>query len=384
MEKSNEFTLHTGKMEDVLTGYPDDHFDSCVTDPSYGYKFMGKSWDSDVPKKYMWEQAFRTMKPGAYLLAFGGPRTYHRMVCGVEDAGFEIRDQIFWVFSSGFPKSSNQKDDWDGWGTGLKPAHEPIVVARKPLIGTVPQNLTEFGTGAMNIDACRIHGDTWHYGNQPKLNGARYQPGQLTPIERNAENITGGQDGRWPANLIHDGSDEVMALFPESKGQMGDVKGTEKSRIGGDGTNCYGLFNSVIPHARRNDAGSAARFFYCAKTSRTDRNEGCGHLAAGPLNWSSGDKNPGSFQSEHTDRSSPNNHPTVKPTDLMRYLIKLVTRPGGHILDPFCGSGSTGKAAMFEHMRFTGIDMDPHNILISEARIKFGQRHRSGQIEIFK
>jgi len=429
----NEFTLHAGKMEEVLKQYTDNHFDSCVTDGPYGIGFMGKEWDtfkseykidnwdySSDPKigraqvagkydqsieanrkfqQWFYERAldiYRVLKPGGYFISFCSPRTYHRMVCGIEDAGFEIRDQIFWVFASGFPKSSNQHGDWEGWGTALKPAHEPILVARKPLIGTVPQNLTEFGTGAMNINACRIPGEPWFYGNQPKLNGARYQPGQLTPTERHAENIHGGQDGRWPANLIHDGSDEVKALFPESKGQQGDLMNHSKDRESPNGI--FGKMSAARNFEARGDSGSAARFFkscqfdeediefarmyYCAKTSRTDRNEGCEHLESGPLNWSSGDQNPGSFQSEGTDRSSPNNHPTVKPTDLMRYLIKLVTRPGGHVLDPFCGSGSTGKAAMLERMIFTGIDMDPHNIEISEARIRWAQKNRSNQTSL--
>lgn len=223
------YDLRIGKMEDVLLLYPDNFFDSIVTDPPYGISFMGKNWDYNVPSLLQWQQAYRVLKPGGYLISFGGARTYHRMVVAIEDAGFEIRDQIFWVFGSGFPKSSNQKGEWEGWGSGLKPAHEPICVARKPLTGTIPENLAQYGTGAMNINACRIEGEPWRYGNQPKLNGARYQPGQLTPLERHAENIEGGHEGRWPANVIHDGSDEVTRYFPDAPGQMADVKGTEAS-----------------------------------------------------------------------------------------------------------------------------------------------------------
>ena len=424
------YSLHTCKMEEVLTSFQPDTFDSCVTDPPYGIRFMGKAWDSfDIEKngkkrdsssvgekrlaagrlttgfgnsiearKYnteltamrqfqswtqMWaEHVYRVLKPGAYLIVFASPRTYHRMVCGLEDAGFEIRDQIFWIFASGFPKSSNQKGDWEGWGSSLKPAHEPICVARKPLAGTIPENLAKYGTGAINIKASMVPGGgPWLYGNQPKLNGARYQPGQLTPLERHAENVIGGDNGRWPANLIHDGSEEVIALFPESAGQQGQVgpdNGDKKS------INCYGDYGPRSLQIPREESElSAARFFYAAKTSRLDRNEGCEKLLTKPLLWSSGTKNPGSFQSEGTDKSSKNNHPTVKPTTLMRYLNKLVTRPGGHILDPFCGSGSTGKAALLDHYQFTGIDQDENHIVIANARCEFALRNRSNQIGLF-
>jgi site-specific DNA-methyltransferase (adenine-specific) len=333
----------------------------------------------------MWgEHVYRVLKPGAYLVAFASPRTYHRMVCGLEDAGFEIRDHIFWVFASGFPKSSNQKGEWAGWGSALKPAHEPIVIARKPLIGSIPENLARYGTGAMNIDACRIQGEPWSWGSQPVLNNANFTPG-ITGRDRYAENIEGGDKGRWPANLIHDGSEEVLKCFPDAPGQMAAITGNEPTQNGFSGPTAYSGFRGRIstPEPRQELDKSAARFFYCAKTSRTDRNEGCEDLPVGDLNWSSGDENPGSFQSENTDRTSPNNHPTVKPTPLMRYLTKLVTRKGGHVLDPFCGSGSTGKAALLEHMNFTGIDMDPHHITISGARCRWALKNRDNQTNLF-
>ena len=173
----------------------------------------------------MWaEHVYRVLKPGGHLLVFASPRTYHRMVCGIEEAGFEIRDQIFWVFASGFPKSHNLENEFDGWGTALKPAHEPILVARKPLIGTVKQNMDQYGTGAVNIKDSLIPGEPWFYGNQPKLNGARYTPGQLTPLERHAENITGGEQGRWPANLI--------MSFPEDRYELkNDVSESDKLEL---------------------------------------------------------------------------------------------------------------------------------------------------------
>lgn len=426
------YTIHSGKLEDVLPAYAENTFDSCVTDPPYGIRFMGKAWDSfDIEKnganrdsypvgekrlasgrtsagfgnsieagKYksdliamrqfqswttQWaEHVYRVLKPGAYLLVFASPRTYHRMVCGIEDAGFEIRDTIMWVFASGFPKSSNQSGDWKGWGSALKPAYEPILVARKPLPGTIPQNLAQHGTGAINIDACRIDGGgPWLYGNQPKLNGARYQPGQLTPLERHAENIEGGHNGRWPANLIHDGSEEVIALFPESKGQQGQVGPEHGPKKSVNTFADYGPRDTCTP---RFDTGSAARFFYCAKTSPLDRNEGLDHLddkSGGMVSNTSG---------QHITRRDvgykpkllKNNHPTVKPTDLMRYLCRLVTRPDGKILDPFAGSGSTGKAAIFEKMLPTLIDMDAQWAPVQAGRCEFAIHNRSNQTDLFE
>jgi len=301
------YNLLTGLSEEVLKTFPENNFDSCVTDCPYGISIMNKKWDYTVPSKYQWEQIYRVLKPGAYLVCFGGPRTYHRVVCNIEDAGFEIRDQIFWVFSSGFPK---------------------------------------------------------------------------TPTERYAENIIGGEKGRWPANLIHDGSDEVLALFPESKGQQGNVTGQEQSHTGNENTNCYGEDNR-IPFEKRDDSGSAARFFYCAKTSKRDRNEGCENFISKPLNWSSGEKNPGTFQSEGTNKSSQNSHPTVKPTELMRYLCRLVTPPSGHILDPFGGSGSTGKAAIYENFNVTLIDSDEQWMPIQKARCEYALRNKNNQTELF-
>lgn len=378
-------------MEEVLPTLPDNFYDSCVTDPPYGIRFMGKAWDKfDIEKmhsqgkrkagtnylsmaagKYsrsltanhqfqLWSQMwaiemYRVLKPGAFLIVFASPRTYHRMVCGIEDAGFQIRDQIFWTFSSGFPKSHNLDGEFEGYGTALKPAHEPILVAQKKIDRTVLNTMKKWGTGAINIKDSLIPGEPWFYGNQPKLSGARYNAGELTPKERHAHNITGGLDGRWPANLIHDGSEEVVALFPESSGQQGSVSGKEESRTGE--ANCYGEYNRVPFPKRTDKSGSAARFFYMAKTSGTDRNEGC-------------------------SESLPNNHPTVKPTNLMRYLIKLFTPKGGHTIDPFNGSGSSGKAAMLEHFSYTGIDEDEHSIAISEARIAWALRNRSEQIPL--
>ena len=428
IETIGNATLYLGDCLESMRRLPDCSVDAIVTDPPYGLAFMGKKWDYDVPSVEVWAECLRVLKPGGHLLAFAGTRTQHRMAVRIEDAGFEIRDMIAWVYGSGFPKSldvskaidkaagaerevvgsgkgrtgaaaqpnggSSFSDDsyqwpgdyditapataaarqWQGWGTALKPALEPITVARKPLAGTVAANVLAHGTGALNIDGCRVafSSDADREAAAPggkttaksgSLAGKAEYPGcddfapdtlNPDPADRDvctscfyrgadhaprAEFVPKGNDaGRWPANLIHDGSDEVLAGFPESKGQQGDVRGTEPSRTGGEGANCYGEYGRVAS-AKRGDTGSAARFFYCAKASKADRGAG-------------------------------NNHPTVKPTDLMRYLCRLVTPPGGVVLDPFMGSGSTGKAAVAEGFRFIGIERDERYFEVARSRIE--------------
>lgn len=393
------YTLHLGDCLDVLRTIPDNTIDSVVTDPPYGLTatrpggrseatrgavmggFMGLTWDSDVPPVEVWIECLRVLKPGGHLLAFAGTRTQHRMAVRIEDAGFEIRDMIAWVYGSGFPKSKNLDGDWQGWGTALKPALEPITVARKPLSGTVAANALEHGTGAIHIDACRIPAEP-----MPANTGSGGMPRRREDEQRGPGQVAQPHaEGRWPANLIHDGSDEVLAAFPDAPGQLADASQNSEQR---KTQNVYGAMRrgregeasansanrgvvgfSMRPGARRLDVGSAARFFYCAKTSRRDRNEGCEEMERQPLHWSSGDQNPGSFQSAGTDKTSQNHHPTVKPTDLMAYLCRLVTRPGGLVLDPFMGSGSTGKACMREGFQFIGIEREEPYLAIAEARI---------------
>ena len=404
-----------GDCLEVMASMPESSVDSIVTDPPYGLSFIGKDWDHGVPGEAFWREALRVAKPGAHLLAFGGTRTHHRLMCAIEDAGWEIRDCLGWLYGSGFPKSldvskaidkvngdgnrllkfvdwmrttglkANQineaieKSDvgshylrrdqpaiptaelwgklrplcgeipawvdelverieaerevvgvakwetlncapmpgadcskqnrshkpitapatpeavrWNGWGTALKPAWEPIVLARKPLIGTVAQNVLEHGTGALNIDGCRV-------GTLENSNGGGYSKN----FKGSSFLAYGGKreyqqpSGRFPANLIHDGSDEVEAVFPKN----------------------------------------ASRFFYCAKASSSERGEG-------------------------------NNHPTVKPLSLMRYLCRLVTPPDGVVLDPFCGSGSTLVGALQEGFRYLGIEKDPDYVNIAYHRTK--------------
>jgi len=323
-----------------MRAMPENCVDSIVTDPPYELGFMGKSWDSTgiAYNIEVWREALRVLKPGGHLLAFSGSRTYHRMTCAIEDAGFEIRDQIMWVYGSGFPKSKNMDGDWQGFGTALKPAHEPICVARKPLIGTVAENVQEHGTGALNIDGCRI-------GTEEILrSGSGGIPCRHDPAVPRQSSDAAEQSplGRWPANLIHDGSEEVLAAFPDAGGQQGNLV---------NHGNCRQSPNGIF------GGKSAARFFYCAKASKQDRGEGCEQIA--PRQYSH-DGRVTSIDNayQRNSNSNSNHHPTVKPTELLRYLWRLVTPPGGTGLDLFMGSGSGGKAAILEGFGYIGIELD--------------------------
>lgn len=436
----------------VLKGIPDNSVDSIVTDPPYGLSFMGKKWDYDVPDQAIWEECLRVLKPGGHLLAFSGTRTQHRMAVRIEDAGFEIRDMIAWVYGSGFPKSmdvskaidkmdaadarrerqlrftewmrstgltsaeinritdtnmgghyttaasqpsvatrehfeklrphfgvdvpewveqmvdertvesenfkrrevvgrsestaatggvygeygkgfditapaTDAARQWKGWGTAIKPALEPITVARKPFKVTVAANVLEWGTGAINIDGCRV-------ATVDDLNGGAYSDTERKNKFFKGLGAGAGEyvqpSGRWPANLIHDGSDEPTELL-----------------------------------------GDAARFFYCAKASKRDRDDGLDGFEAAKTTFAAGKglRNNGDGTPRNQTQSNKNIHPTVKPAELMAYLCRLVTPPGGVVLDPFMGSGSTGKAAVREGFRFIGIEIDANYLAIAEARI---------------
>jgi site-specific DNA-methyltransferase (adenine-specific) len=331
--------LHHGDCLEVMPTLDADSVDAIISDPPYGLSFMGKAWDHGVPGEVFWREALRVAKPGAHLLAFGGTRTFHRLTVAIEDAGWEIRDCVMWVYGSGFPKSHN--GEWGG--TALKPAWEPIIVARKPLIGTVAANVLAHGTGGINVDECRVgtEGGTAK-GNPPK----GYSSGIYGSGISGACDILDIGKGRWPANLIHDGSDEVLAGFPitaSGKLQSGHAQGGSNMFSNNGGKN-------LIDKNYGNDSGSAARFFYCAKASKADRDEG-------------------------------NNHPTVKPTALMRYLCKLVTPLNGIILDPFMGSGSTGKAATLERFNFIGIDLSAEYVAIAQARIDAATKQITEQLQ---
>lgn len=372
--ENERFTLFHGDNRAILPTLPENSVDAIVTDPPYELGFMGKSWDASgvAFDSAMWREALRVLKPGGHLLAFSGSRTYHRMAVAIEDAGFEIRDQIMWIYGSGFPKSLNigkQLEQWQGWGTALKPAHEPIVVARKPLIGTVAANVLTYGTGGLNIDASRVDGVPPSV-PQPALrpNGNDLGHALGTGKGRNGEMSQAA--GRWPANVIHDGSDEVVELFPTTKPSKSGLRNPN----GKKSTNAFGDYNGQpgVIGGHDDNGGSAARFFYCAKANKRDRNEGLESFQPKRDHDGRQDGNPGgSNPRNRTNTPKVNHHPTVKPTDLMRYLCRLVTPPNGVVLDPFTGSGSTGKAAIYEGFNFIGIEMAEEYLPIAKARIEF-------------
>lgn len=554
---SDRWAVHHGDCREVMRTLDGESIDSIVTDPPYGLSFMGKGWDHGVPGVEFWAEAIRIAKPGAHLLAFGGTRTFHRLTVAIEDAGWDIRDCLMWVYAQGFPKSHNfgckcragavpytheeakpktecevrsvrdadvsptvdssqgrgkvlqscvqesctsiagweefataqiwegqpsmegggnllEKEgqlqidqvcslsggvfangeegrlhngtsidygagnwalpdsngggpssqprsarqptlqlgavckqrgaqtggvaadqvcpicgglkQWQGWGTALKPAWEPIILARKPLAGTVAANVLEHGTGAINVDGCRIPTDGEDMGDPSRFlkSDAKLHDGWQRPHKADGEKMAEravdrfertASLGRWPANLIHDGSDEVVGLFPQAKGQQGAVGPQFGDK---DSVNVYGDFGTRQDFQPRGDSGSAARFFYCAKASKRDRDEGCEGLEEQEA--SDYDHRPSGDFAERMNRIRPevvrrNHHPTVKPTDLMRYLCRLITPPDGLVFDPFTGSGSTGKAAMLEGFRFVGAELSPEYIEIARARIG----HAAGQ-----
>ena len=386
--------LICGDMRDKLAELADESIDSIVTDPPYhlttgkkggsgpasvnldspsgrarvGTGFMGMKWDGgDISMRpETWALLMRVAKPGTHLLVFSGSRTFHRVWCAVEDAGWEIRDTLMWLHGEGFPKSSNQDGEWRGWGTALKPAFEPILMARKPLMGTVAENLAAHRVGALNIDASRIPGErgsgVWGSSNETV---SRIRMFNASP-EMGTYRSEAHELGRWPANVLHDGSDEVVSMLPVEAGAQAPVtrRGSDKFRF------TYGAFAGQhdVSHFH-GDSGSAARFFWCSKASKRDRNEGLEGMPRKAVNWSSGDQSPGTFQSPNTDRENENFHPTVKPTELMAYLCRLITPAGGMILDPFMGSGSTGKAAFGAGYSFIGIEINRQYIEIARRRI---------------
>lgn len=338
MDQRNDLLL--GDCLEKMKILAENSVDAIVTDPPYGLSFMGKKWDYDVPSKEIWIQALRVLKPGGHLLSFGGTRTYHRMVVNIEDAGFEIRDQIQWLYGSGFPKSHNIKDgDFKGWGTALKPANEPIVVARKPLEKglTIAENIEKWGVGALNIDGCRIGVDN-NDPNKRKTTGG-YQSGISQATVQNAPfNKTRDATltkGRWPANIILD--EQTSFMLDEQSGIL-KSHGGGKATFGGSFGNGKDVTDQGAMERFKGDSGGVSRFFYCAKTSRSERGEG-------------------------------NVHPTVKPIKLMSYLCTLITPPNGTILDPFMGSGSTGVACKELGFNFIGIEMNEEYYQIAQKRI---------------
>lgn len=375
MSQLESYRLICGDARAVLRALPSWSVDAFVGDPPYELGFMGKAWDAsgvayDVA---LWREVFRVLKPGGHLLSFGGSRTYHRMACAVEDAGFEIRDQIQWLYGSGFPKSHNLEGEHEGWGTALKPAHEPIVLARRPLTGTIEENMSARGVGGLHIEAARVplaHGDPLHAGvahdGQSIDTGGADTRWGFKAVDRAA-----GVD-RWPANVVHDGSAEVLECLPKTKsGTFNGKRSADKFR------NTFGKFAGTVEGEGSYVAneGSAARFFYCAKASKRDREEGCEGLDLAQYSHD-GRVVPIENAYQRNKSVSHNPHPTVKPTELMRWLVRMVTPVGGLVLDAFAGSGSTGKACALEGMRFLGIELEPAYVAIARARIDFALRKK--------
>ena len=360
-----------GDCREVLRSLPDNSVDSVVTDPPYELGFMGKNWDSsgiayDVT---VWAECLRVLKPGGHIVAFGGSRTFHRLAVAVEDAGFEIRDTIAWISSKTFPKSLNVEKAMDkagmdgsvakGWGTGLKQVVEPVVLARKPLDGTVAENTLAWGVGGLNIDGSRIASS--------EITG---RPQYESKGWKNTSGMTGSTNedwkkGRWPANVI---LDEVSAGLLDE--QSGVLKPATSRTPAKPEAIAKAIFGGGAAGPLYNDTGGASRFFYVAKASKRDRNEGLEMLGA-KFAPTMGDGIGGKEHNPDTATPKQNHHPTVKPTALMRYLIKLVTPEGGTVLDPFTGSGSTGKAALLDGFNFMGAELTEEYLPIIEGRLRW-------------
>ena len=457
--------LHNGDCLNILKMMIEDEVfvDSIVTDPPYELGFMGRSWDSTgiAFQKETWELCFKVLKPGGHLLAFSGSRTYHRMAVAIEDAGFEIRDQVMWLYGSGFPKSMNigktldkklgnereslgtkikkagdmrsgnydkggdyddieleitkGNSEWEGWGTALKPAHEPLVLARKPLSEkSVVDNVLKHRTGGINIDECRVEGNDAKYpdtnpdfrdqGRQSKENMGidKLSFGQTENVKRKkvvrksrdengvwtndnsgmkaegSEYADADPRGRFPSNVMHDGSDVVKDIFPNTKSSNVSRERKAGTEFGqSSGWNKHNNVDSGLMPAYGDD-GSASRYFYCAKTSKAERNQGLDNLPTKKASSMPGRRNPDDMKDSKIDNDvtgrfvtqKKNIHPTVKPIKLMKYLCRLITPKGGTVLDPFMGSGSTGMAAKEENFEFVGIEKEEEYFNIATARIE--------------
>ncbi len=406
IEEVLPWKIAVGDCRELCSTLPAQSVDAIITDPPYELGFMGKEWDKRgvAFEKLTWNAMFRVLKPGGYMLVFGGTRTFHRIACAIEDAGFELRDTLCWMYGSGFPKSHDPAKALDkrygmhrgksngvssangsmsganyvrtnkgkaihedaqaleGQGTALKPAYEPITLAQRPFKGNVADCMRTHGTGGLNIDECRIGNNAgWSY---PNGRGGEGCFGRES-LGTNLDEPMAATKGRWPANLIHDGSDEVVSCFPSTGPSKSSMRGVG---LTGDANKVYGKgdpeFDTLRGHS--DNGGSAARFFYAAKASKKDRDDGLHEFDCIPPAGMQG-RNDGTMGSVTMSR---NHHPTVKPISLMRYLCRLVTPKSGLILDPFMGSGSTGKAAMYEGFRFIGMEMSDDYAKIAEARIR--------------
>ena len=361
--QTSSFTVYVGDCREVLPSISL-RADSCVTDPPYGLWFMGKDWDRSVPGQQFWEIISNACTPGALCLAFGGTRTFHRLAVAIEDAGWEIRDTICWMHGQGFPKSMDvgkKVDVFKGYGTGLKPAYEPIVLAMKPTDGTFVDNALKHGVAGMNVDGCRIkHDEVCRQMNAQQTYNTEFRTNRSSDTELKPI-------GRFPANLIHDGSEEVLECFPMAK--TGDIKPHEHKPS---------MFTGRHKHTPwKGSNGSASRFFYCAKASKAERNAGCEGLPEPGLDLNTCslihrvDPDTGTVKiSEYSPSKRRNHHPTVKPKALMEYLCKLTMTPTkGLVLDPFMGSGSTGIGCIMTGRPFVGIELSEEYAEIAVKRL---------------
>ena len=426
---SHQDVLH-GNNLDLLAAVRDNFAHAVVTDPPYGLGFMGKDWDAALPDPRTWAECLRVLRPGGHLVAFGAPRLVHRLTCQIEDAGFEVRDQLLWVFGSGFPKSLDVskaidaaagavRDDvagpggrsgqvrasmagdfagswdatapatpdaarWSGWGTALKPAYEPIVLARKPLSGTVAANVLAWGTGAINVDGCRVEKAPDEPPSGWSESGSKASDNGSMSGANYAREPKPDAAGRWPANLILD--EAAGALLDAQtgalagRGNKGPSKRGEYSATSygvGTGGDCGGALNY-------GDSGGASRFFYCPKASRSEREAGLDHLPPRVVDPSR--------EEDAAARDSPrtgagrsgearrNHHATVKPLDLMRWLVRLVTPPGGMVLEPFAGSGTTPAACALEDVDCLAMELDADYVAIARARVAHAVQQREEEL----
>lgn len=469
-KQDNDYTIYQGDSFEVLDTLEEKSIDAIVTDPPYGLTsitkrhgkedsapakegkdgsfarlskgFMGKTWDGTGIEYNVdfWKKCFKVLKPGGYLLAFGGTRTFHRIACAIEDAGFEIRDTLMWLYGSGFPKSQNvglaidkkngveskvvgrirgasstgknlvgndtfvaknqyedgthdikiAQNEYAGYGTCLKPAYEPIIMARKPVEGTAAANMLKYGVGGINIDECRVENNLHEEIGRNNKKGSYTSSRTMGVSSTPAVDRTGRTNlGRFPANVITDGSDEVKANMPFTKANGGNLT-TYNFQDSKDGHLSFGQNEKPLQRLETDyiapcDESSACRYFYCAKASKKDRDEGLDNFESIKINLTQNGgnrKENGKSILENPNISKKNIHPTVKPTELMQYLVRLVAPKGAVVLDPFCGSGSTGKACMYENTernanyKFIGIEMTEEYLPIIVARIDYAKNKK--------
>jgi len=368
-----------GDCFDIMKTFADNSIDCVLTDPPYGLSFMSKEWDKTLPVIEVWKELFRICKPGAFFLCFGGTRTYHRLACMIEDAGWEIRDCIQWIYGSGFPKSCNfgrkLSNEWHGYGTALKPAYEPILVCMKPIEKTFINNAQQYNVAGLNIDVCRIEAldqekliKNWNRKTIQDMSKGNY--GDSTKLRIKVK--PNFNKGRWPANVIFD-EESSKILDEQTENLKSEHRNRENHKVNKDDDGLiYGKFVQRRNFTDFNDSGGASRFFYCAKASSSEKDKGCDGL----LEKESGIKNQSgrgfSENNPYKKNMLKNNHPTVKPLKLIKYLLKLIFPPckDSICLDPFLGSGTTLIAAKELGVKAIGIEKNEEYYKIAKERIE--------------